>query len=109
VLGKDKKLKDHIIICGLGATALHIIEELEVSREKTSAKDYKEAGLRFHNHLVIDSSEEAIEKIISKFPKINCMVGDVTDDDVLEKANIKEVKYYLVKKFVTNQDLNYCT
>ena len=90
MLIKDKKLKDHIIICGLGATAIHIIEELEASREKSSVADYKAAGLSFHNHLVIDSSEEAIENIKAKWPKINCLPGDATDDDVLEQANIKD-------------------
>ena len=90
MFGGDKRLKNHIIICGLGATAIHIIEEVELSREKIDAKDYNESGLVLHDYLVIDSSQEAIENIKAKWPKIKFLVGDVTDDDVLEKANIKE-------------------
>lgn len=89
MFGAEKKLKDHIIICGLGATAIHIIEALESSREKIDIKDYKASDLGFHDLLVIDSSQEAIDNIKAKWPKINCLVGDVTDDDVLERANIK--------------------
>jgi voltage-gated potassium channel len=77
-----KQLKDHIIICSLGATAMYIIEQLESSPEKS---DYHE-----HENLVIDSSEEAINKLKTRWPKINCVIGDATDDDVLEQANIRE-------------------
>ena len=86
----EKTYKDHIIICGLGSTALQIIEVLEESREKTSAKEFIDSGHRFHDHLVIDMSEEAINKINQKWPKINSIIGDATDDDVLEQANIKD-------------------
>lgn len=85
-----KTYKDHIIICGLGATALQIIDVLEESRKKTSVKDFKDSGLKFHDHVVIDMSEEAVSKINSKWPKINYIIGDATDDDVLEQANIKD-------------------
>jgi voltage-gated potassium channel len=90
VFGADKKLKDHIIICGLGATALHIIEELESPRDKSNIKNHSASEMVFHDCLVIDSSQEAIENIKTKWPKIKYLVGDVTDDDVLEKANIKD-------------------
>jgi voltage-gated potassium channel len=82
VFKRDNELKDHIIICGLGATAMQIIEVLESSHDKS--------GHSFHDYLVIDSSEEAIEKVKAKWPNINCMPGDATDDDVLEQARIKE-------------------
>lgn len=82
--------KNHIIICGLGATALQIIDVLEHSREKATDKDFKETWVGFHDHLVIDSSEEAISKVRERYPKINCITGDVTDDDVLAKAGIAD-------------------
>jgi len=85
-----KVYKDHIIICGLGATALQIIEVLEKSREKTSSTGFKISDLDFHDHVVIDSSEDSINKIKSKWSKLNCIIGDATDDDVLEQANIKD-------------------
>jgi voltage-gated potassium channel len=80
--GNFKQLKDHIIICGLGGTAMYIIEQLESTPEKSDYHD--------HENLVIDSSEEAITKVKAKWPKINCLVGNAADDDVLEQANIED-------------------
>jgi voltage-gated potassium channel len=77
-----KDLKEHIIICGLGTTAMYIIELLESIQEKT----VKHA----HKNLVIDNSEEAINKLKTQWPNINCVIGNATDDDVLEQANITE-------------------
>ena len=88
MLRKIKKLKGHIIICGLAATARHIIEELEASRKNNTAKDYKAAGPDFRDYLVIDNSVEAIEKMRSKWGHMNFIVGDATDDDLLEQASI---------------------
>ncbi|MFC1493725.1 potassium channel family protein [Thermodesulfobacteriota bacterium] len=85
-----KTYKDHIIICGLGATALQIIDVLEESREKTTSKDFIDIGIIIHDYVVIDKSEEAIDRIKAKYPKLNYIIGDVTDDDVLEEANIKD-------------------
>ena len=90
MLKKPKKLKDHIIICGLGATAIQIIEQLESYREKPSGKEDEVEGVSYHEYLVIDSSDEAIERTSTKWPKINFFMGDATDDDVLEKACIKD-------------------
>jgi len=88
MLRKIKKLKDHVIICGLGATAKHIIEELESSRKNNTEKGYKAGGPGFRDYVVIDNSAEAIEKMRSKWPDMNCIVGDATDDDLLEQASI---------------------
>ena len=85
-----KTYKDHIIICGLGATAVQIIDVLEESREKTSSKDFIDIGIKIHDYVVIDKSEEAIDRIKAKWPKLNYIIGDVTDDDILEQANIKD-------------------
>ena len=90
MLKKTKKLKDHIIICGLGATATQIIELLESYREKPSEKENDVEGVGYREYLVIDSSEEAIERTRTKWPKIKCFVGDATDDDVLEEAFIRD-------------------
>jgi voltage-gated potassium channel len=86
----DKKFKDHIIICGLGETAMQIIEELESHLEKAVGKDTMIGEVSFRDYLVIESSSEAIEKMSSKWPKIHYLVGDATDDDVLEQANIRD-------------------
>jgi voltage-gated potassium channel len=90
MLKKTKKPKDHIIICGLGATAMQIIELLESHREQPSGKGNEVEGVSYHEYLVIDSSEEAIERTKIKWPKIHCIIGDATDDDVLEEARIRD-------------------
>jgi voltage-gated potassium channel len=77
-----KQMKNHIIICGLGATAMYIIEQMESTPEKSDYHD--------HENIVIDSSEEAITKIKARWPEINCIIGNATDDDVLEQANIQD-------------------
>ena len=86
----DKKFHNHIIICGLGATAVQIIEELESYLEKTVEKDIIIGEVRFRDYLVIESSSEAIEKMSTKWPNIDYLVGDATDDEVLEKACIRD-------------------
>ena len=103
-----KTYKDHIIICGLGATALQIIEVLEESRETASIKEFKDSGSRFHDHVVIDVSEEAIGKIRSKWPKINYIIGDATDDDVLEQAAVKDA-YGIFPTLASEKDNLYIT
>jgi len=86
----DKTFQDHIIICGLGATAVQIIEELESYLEKAVEKDTIIGEVRFRDYLVIESSGEAIEKMSNKWPNIDYLAGDATDDDVLEKACIRD-------------------
>lgn len=86
----DKEFQNHIIICGLGATAVQIIEELESYGKKAVGKDTIIGEVRFRDYLVIESSSEVIEKMSTKWPKIHYLVGDATDDDVLEKAYIKD-------------------
>ena len=86
----DKQFQNHIIICGLGATAVQIIEELESYLEKAVENDTMIGEVRFREYLVIESSGEAIEKISAKWPNIHYLVGDATDDDVLEKACIRD-------------------
>lgn len=83
--------KDHVIICGLGATASHIIEILESSRGSGFGDGFQTGGYRlgFRDYLVIDSSQEAVEKTIAKWPEMNFIIGDATDDDVLEQASIR--------------------
>jgi voltage-gated potassium channel len=77
-----KHLKKHIIICGLGTTAMYIIELLESIQKKTIKN--------VHENLVIDSSAEAIENVKARWPKINCIIGNAADDDVLEQANVQD-------------------
>jgi voltage-gated potassium channel len=86
----EKELCNHIIICGLGATAMQIIEELESHREKSVGKDTLIGEVMLREYLVIENSQEVIDKTVSKWPDLFYIVGDATDDDILERAYIKD-------------------
>jgi len=86
----DKKFYNHIIICGLGETSVQIIEELESYLQKVDENDTLLGEVRFRDYLVIESNEEAIEKMSVRWPHIAFLFGDATDDDVLEKACIRD-------------------
>ncbi|MBW1689248.1 MAG: hypothetical protein DRG87_00860 [Deltaproteobacteria bacterium] len=85
----EREFNDHIIICGLGATAMQIIEELESHREKSAGKDTIIGEVRLRDYLVIESSREVIDKTVAKWQHLYYIVGDATDDDILERAYIK--------------------
>jgi voltage-gated potassium channel len=86
----EREFQDHIIICGLGATAMQIIEEMESHREKSAGKNTIIGEVRLRDYLVIESSREVIEKTISKWQHLSYIIGDATDDDILERAYIKK-------------------
>tara|TARA_R110002096_G_scaffold292224_1_gene486511 strand:+ start:59211 stop:60245 length:1035 start_codon:yes stop_codon:yes gene_type:complete len=71
------KLKEHIIVCGVGSTGRHVLKELA------------EYGI---NTVLIDIDPDAVALYREAYPKAFCLVGDATDDDVLEKANIKSAR-----------------
>lgn len=70
-------LTRHIIVCGAGATGGFVIEELLGSGQPL---------------VIIDSAEERILHICDTHPEtfLPYIVGNATDDDVLEKAAIKK-------------------
>jgi voltage-gated potassium channel len=70
-----KKMKDHMVVCGAGSTGRAIIEEL----------------LKIEVPVVaIDRNEQELQEILAAFPKAEFayLVGDATDDDVLNNANL---------------------
>jgi voltage-gated potassium channel len=67
------ELKDHLIICGVGTTGFHCIEELAKTHRPFVAVDENEAKLL------------ALSRRLGDFPFIVGMAGD---DDVLRKAGI---------------------
>jgi voltage-gated potassium channel len=72
---RTARMKDHVIVCGAGNTGRHIIEELLSSGSSVIA---------------IDEKESELSDIANKFPKaaFSYLVGDATDDNVLEQAVI---------------------
>lgn len=69
------RLKNHTIVCGYGRNGRQAIETLK--RHK-------------NNFVVIDNNEELIEDINDL--GILALEGDATNDEILEKANIKDAK-----------------
>lgn len=80
LLGRKKmqkaldRLQNHHIICGAGATGVHIIEELMRTGR---------------NFVIIDTDEERIQKIRKLDENMLYLVGDASNDDLLIQAGIK--------------------
>ena len=70
-----KRMKDHIIVCGAGSTGRNVIEELLTTGVAVIA---------------IDKNEHELREIAEKFPKaaFTYIVGDATDDDVMNQCNL---------------------
>jgi voltage-gated potassium channel len=68
-------LSDHIIVCGVGKTGIHVIEELVNSRIPFCA---------------IDQSEERLVELAERFgaDRFRYVVGDAADDDTLQQAGV---------------------
>lgn len=86
------KCRNHVIICGLGATANQIINIMEDSGLKNPEDMSRTAkiNIRKSQYLVIEKSSDSIEKALYKWPEMMFIEGDATDDDVLEQACIKD-------------------
>lgn len=71
-------IKDHIIVCGVGTTGVHVVEELVWTKWPLVA---------------IDRNPERLERLqalsVSLLPTVN---GDATEDEVLEQAGIRRAR-----------------
>jgi len=68
-----KGLRNHIILCGIGETGFYIAEELSKIRVP---------------FVVVESSEQQVERL-KEIKNLLYVLGDGTDDFVLEKAGIR--------------------
>ncbi|MBA3464393.1 MAG: potassium channel protein [Deltaproteobacteria bacterium] len=77
-----KRMKDHVVVCGAGATGRNVIEEM--LKTGTSV-------------IAIDMNEVELKEIANKYPKADFtyLVGDATDDDVLSPANIANARGFV--------------
>ncbi len=73
---KIKDINNHFIICGMGETGKHVLEE------------FKKAHVPF---VVIEKDRAQIEKLES-YPEAICIEGDATEDEVLSKAGIERAQ-----------------
>ena len=69
--------KDHLIICGAGNTGGHIIRRLA------------QQGVPFD---VVEKDPECVELLRRDLPDLPVVVGDATDDRVLEQAGIQNAR-----------------
>ncbi|MBK6574660.1 MAG: NAD-binding protein [Sandaracinaceae bacterium] len=69
-------LQNHVIVCGIGTTGRHIVRELST------------AGTRF---VVVDTNRERIEEMVEHMDgELLYILGDATDDAVMERAGITQ-------------------
>jgi voltage-gated potassium channel len=90
-----KHMKDHVVVCGAGATGRNVIEELLTTGVAVVAIDLREAELH---------------EIADKFPRaeFTYLVGDATDDDVMAQANLERARG-LVAALSSDKDNLYLT
>jgi len=69
--------KHHYIVCGLGQTGFHIVDELHATQKP---------------HVVIDINRDHIDKALEAFKGEVFVVGDATDSDTLLKAGIENAR-----------------
>jgi voltage-gated potassium channel len=81
MLKRISELKDHYIVCGLGDTGRHAIEEFA----RINAP-----------YVVIDNNEDQIKRIVNHESGLYCemlyVVGDATDADILEGLGVDRAK-----------------
>ena len=73
------RMQDHVIVCGVGSTGMHAVEELYATRTPC---------------VVIDRSREALDRIAQEIARGDLLfvTGDATDDMVLMAAGITRAK-----------------
>src|SRR5438045_2703823 len=88
------ELKNHYIVCGLGDTGRHAIEELQ----KTGTP-----------YVVIESHDDNVGRVrehqSNLFRELLYVIGDATDDQVLEQAGIGRAKGLIAALAVDKDNL----
>jgi len=74
---KIKKMSGHVVVCGAGSTGKRVIEELMVAHVPVVA---------------VDQSQELLQDVADHHPGLHYIVGDATDDEVLEAANLANAR-----------------
>ena len=77
-------LHDHFIVCGVGSTGIHVVRELCLTDRPVLLIVHGEERAR---HVISE-----IEPIVKKKEQLAYIVGDATDDLLLEEAGIKRAR-----------------
>ncbi len=72
-----EKLKNHYIVCGIGMVGLHIVHELYLTRR---------------HQVIIDHNESKLDELKMHNLNVDIIVGDATENEILEKAKIHRAK-----------------
>jgi len=72
-----KKVQDHVIVCGFGRNGSKACQELLACQEAV---------------IVIEADENLIKTKLAAGEKINTILGDATQDEILKKAGIERAK-----------------
>ena len=72
-----ESLHDHIIVCGVGRTGQHVLDELRATRTP---------------FVVVDHDAEKLGALHEEHPDMAYLAGDATEDDVLVNAGIHRAR-----------------
>lgn len=72
-----ESLHDHIIVCGVGRTGQHVLDELRATRTP---------------FVVVDHDAEKLGALHEEHPDMAYLTGDATEDDVLVNAGIHRAR-----------------
>ncbi len=70
-------LSAHVIVCGIGRTGRHVIDEMRATRTP---------------FVCVDSDIEKMTRLADEIPGLAFVVGDATEDEVLEAAGIRRAR-----------------
>jgi len=90
---KLAKIRNHFIICGFGAVGEDVVHEF-ISAEEP--------------FLLIEKDKIILDKFIKEFPGTIYIIGDATDDEILENAQIEKAKGILAVLGKTADNLYIC-
>lgn len=82
-----EELRNHVIVCGASPAVLYILEELEEHKRQLAAQPGGE-GEPGNDYLLIESSSEAVERLVRRLGPFRFLCADPTEDQVLEQAGI---------------------
>ncbi len=100
----DKRIdgfNEHIIVCGAGSTGIHVVRELYVTHRQVVLIELDEERIR---HMMVDLDQGSSRKR----DNMAYIVGDASDDQVLEQAGISRAKG-LVAALPNDKDNLYIT
>ncbi len=90
---KLAKIRNHFIICGFGAVGEDVVHEFISAKEP---------------FLLIEKDKIILDKFIKEFPDTIYIIGDATDDEILESAQIEKAKGILAVLGKTADNLYIC-